>query len=225
ELQRRHWELQREAGISLIPSNDFSLYDHVLDTAVLVGAIPERFGWTGGPVPLDTYFAMARGRHGEDGGVPPLEMTKWFNTNYHYIVPELSPDQEFRLVGDKPLQAFHEALKIGIKTKPVLVGPVTFLRLSKVRAAGREEGQVRKAQVGEDQAREPRPRGARVRSHQPHAPPNEDAPRGAQTQRLACGYAYRQRAGPARQGEGCLGGTPLALLGRLLPVYEQLLRR
>lgn len=251
ELQRRHWELQREAGISLIPSNDFSLYDHVLDTAVLVGAIPERFGWTGGPVPLDTYFAMARGRHGEDGGVPPLEMTKWFNTNYHYIVPELSPDQEFRLVGDKPLQAFHEALKIGIKTKPVLVGPVTFLRLSKVRAAGREEAQVRKPQVGGDQAREAETReaevradltreaqyrgaqaretetrGARVRSEQTQGAHNLDGTNlKARIHGAAQGQARAHAPGSARQGEGRLVSAPLELLDRLLPVYEELLRR
>src|SRR5690606_33027737 len=106
ELRRRNWQLQKEAGIDLIPSNDFSLYDHVLDMAALVGAIPERYGWTGGPVPLSVYFAMARGRDGAGGGVPAMEMTKWFDTNYHYIVPELSHDQAFQLTSDQPVRYF-----------------------------------------------------------------------------------------------------------------------
>lgn len=143
ELQRHNWKLQQEAGIFLIPSNDFSLYDHVLDAAVLVGAIPDRFGWRGGPVSLDTYFAMARGGRGDSAGAPAMEMTKWFNTNYHYIVPELAPDQAFRLTGEKPVEAFQEALKIGIKTKPVLLGPVTFLSLSKLRGVREHAAQIR----------------------------------------------------------------------------------
>ncbi|MGH9231860.1 MAG: 5-methyltetrahydropteroyltriglutamate--homocysteine S-methyltransferase, partial [Acidimicrobiales bacterium] len=130
------WRTQRAAGIDSIPSNDFSLYDQVLDTCCLVGAVPERFGWQGGPVDLDTYFAMARGTEREGTAVPPLEMTKWFDTNYHYLVPELGPDSEFRLASTKPVDELVEARDLGIGTRPVLVGPVTFLRL----ATGTEPG-------------------------------------------------------------------------------------
>ncbi len=134
-LRRRNWELQKALGIDLIPSNDFSLYDHVLDACVLVGAVPERFGWAGGPVSLDTYFAMARGSRAPIGGKPAaaMEMTKWFDTNYHYLVPELHPGQMFRLASAKPLVEFTEARNLGINTIPVLLGPITFLLLGKVR--------------------------------------------------------------------------------------------
>ena len=130
------WQTQRSAGIESIPSNDFSLYDQVLDTCCLVGAIPERFGWTGDTVDLETYFAMARGTERDGAAVPPLEMTKWFDTNYHYLVPELGPDTRFRRASDKPVAELTEALALGITTRPVLVGPVTFLLL----AAGTEPG-------------------------------------------------------------------------------------
>ncbi len=138
-LRADNWRLQAEKGVTRIPSNDFSLYDHVLDTAVMVGAIPQRYGWTGGEVPLDTYFAMARGSEGDAGCGHPghvhstsaLEMTKWFDTNYHYMVPELAPDQEFVLATTKPVDHFLEAKALGIHTRPVVLGPVTFLRLAK----------------------------------------------------------------------------------------------
>lgn len=138
-LRADNWRLQAEKGVTRIPSNDFSLYDHVLDTAVMVGAIPQRYGWTGGEVPLDTYFAMARGSQGDAGCGHPghvhstsaLEMTKWFDTNYHYMVPELAPDQEFVLATTKPVDHFLEAKALGIHTRPVVLGPVTFLRLAK----------------------------------------------------------------------------------------------
>ena len=97
------WRTQRAAGIDSIPSNDFSLYDQMLDTCSLVGAVPERFGWSGGRVDLDTYFAMARGTEREGTAVPPLEMTKWFDTNYHYLVPELGPETQFCVASDKPV--------------------------------------------------------------------------------------------------------------------------
>ncbi|MFC3072204.1 5-methyltetrahydropteroyltriglutamate--homocysteine S-methyltransferase [Shinella pollutisoli] len=143
-LRAENWRLQREKGIDVIPSNDFSLYDQVLDTAVMVGAVPAAYGWTGGPVDLDTYFAMARGatgagaacghaHHGGGHGVPALEMTKWFDTNYHYLVPELSADLTFALTENRPLEAFLEARALGIHTRPVLLGPVTFLKLGKTR--------------------------------------------------------------------------------------------
>ena len=130
-LRRRHWQLQHEAGIEHIPSNDFSLYDHVLDTAVMVGAIPGRFHAGGKAIDLATYFAMARGGH----EVAPLEMTKWFDTNYHYLVPEFEPRLSFRLASTAAIDAFSEALALGIRTRPVLLGPVSFLLLGKSKAA------------------------------------------------------------------------------------------
>jgi 5-methyltetrahydropteroyltriglutamate--homocysteine methyltransferase len=140
-LRAENWRQQRDKGVTRIPSNDFSLYDHVLDTAVMVGAIPQRYGWTGGEVPLDTYFAMARGSQGDAGCGHPghvhstsaLEMTKWFDTNYHYMVPELAPEQQFVLATTKPVDHFLEAKELGIHTRPVILGPVTFLRLAKSR--------------------------------------------------------------------------------------------
>ena len=133
-LRRQHWTLQRALGIDHIPSNDFSLYDQVLDTAAMVGAVPARFGHEGGHVDLDTYFAMARGRD----DAPAMEMTKWFDTNYHYIVPELEPGQTFTLSSTKPIDEFLEAKALGITTRPVLLGPVSFLFLGKSRTEGFE---------------------------------------------------------------------------------------
>jgi 5-methyltetrahydropteroyltriglutamate--homocysteine methyltransferase len=144
ELRRLSWQQQKEAGIDLIPAGDFSFYDHVLDTAAMVGAVPERFEWKGPLVDLPTYFAMARGNAGggqlpdtgsESGnspGIHAMEMTKWFDTNYHYIVPEFHTGQKFSLSSTKVLDEFREALSLGIKTKPVLLGPCTFLRLGKI---------------------------------------------------------------------------------------------
>src|SRR5712691_6735541 len=134
ELRAAHWRLQREAGLDLVPVNDFSYYDRVLDTCALVGAVPERYGWSGGTVDLDTYFAMARGSQGRGRDVTAMEMTKWFDTNYHYIVPEFAPGQQFTLSATKPVDEFREARALGIAAKPVLVGPVTFLLLGKTRA-------------------------------------------------------------------------------------------
>ncbi|WP_307282975.1 5-methyltetrahydropteroyltriglutamate--homocysteine S-methyltransferase [Labrys wisconsinensis] len=143
-LRAANWIEQRDRGITAIPSNDFSFYDQVLDTAVMVGAIPPRYGWSGGAVPLDIYFAMARGSQGdvaadcghthhghEHHGVTALEMTKWFDTNYHYMVPELSAGQAFSLTSTKPVEEFLEAKALGVHTRPVLVGPLTFLKLGK----------------------------------------------------------------------------------------------
>ena len=144
-LRRMHWLQQKEAGIDLIPSNDFSFYDHVLDTAVMVGAVPERFGWKGPRIDLPTYFAMARGKSPEPEsvdcgcnhtGVHAMEMTKWFDTNYHYIVPEFRERQKFSLASTKVVDEFQEAFSLGIKTKPVLLGPVTFLKLGKTHGKG-----------------------------------------------------------------------------------------
>jgi 5-methyltetrahydropteroyltriglutamate--homocysteine methyltransferase len=123
-LRRETWETLRDAGLSGIPSNTFSLYDHVLDTAVLFNAIPDRFAGLDG---LDAYFAMARGTD----GIVPLELTKWFDTNYHYLVPEVGPGTRLRLAGDKPVREYLEAQSQGIQTRPVLLGPLSFLLLSK----------------------------------------------------------------------------------------------
>jgi 5-methyltetrahydropteroyltriglutamate--homocysteine methyltransferase len=139
-IRVENWKLMQDAGIDLIPSNDFSYYDQVLDTIALVGAVPERYGWSGGQVDLDTYFAMARGRQTDDVDVTAMEMTKWFNTNYHYLVPELGPDTTFSLSSSKPFDEHAEAMEeVGIDTVPVLIGPVSFLLLSKP-ADGVDEG-------------------------------------------------------------------------------------
>ena len=146
-LRAANWARQRARGITVIPSNDFSVYDHVLDTSVMIGAISDIYGWRGGKVSLDTYFAMARGSqgasdHAECGhahhgaGAPAQEMTKWFDTNYHYMVPEFSPDQAFALSSLKPLDEYLEAKSLGYQTRPVLLGPVTYLKLGKSKDAG-----------------------------------------------------------------------------------------
>jgi 5-methyltetrahydropteroyltriglutamate--homocysteine methyltransferase len=145
-LRAANWARQKALGITVIPSNDFSLYDHVLDTSIMVGAIPENYGWTGGPVLLATYFAMARGAshktgahdHSSEGDTccaAAQEMTKWFDTNYHYMVPEFSRRQEFVLSSLKPIDEYREARALGHQTRPVLLGPVTYLRLGKSRGA------------------------------------------------------------------------------------------
>ncbi|MGH9163456.1 MAG: 5-methyltetrahydropteroyltriglutamate--homocysteine S-methyltransferase, partial [Vicinamibacteraceae bacterium] len=132
DLRRRHWTAMRDAGLDQLPCNDFSLYDHVLDTTVAVGAVPARFAAIDDP--LARYFAMARGLQDRDAGVdlPALEMTKWFDTNYHYIVPELAADQTFALDASKLLAELDEARALGIAPRPVVLGPVTFLHLSKL---------------------------------------------------------------------------------------------
>ncbi|WP_369726395.1 5-methyltetrahydropteroyltriglutamate--homocysteine S-methyltransferase [Bradyrhizobium sp. LLZ17] len=135
-LRAANWARQKSRGATVIPSNDFSLYDHVLDTSLMVGAIPDVYGWTEGPVSLKTYFTMARGAqdggHAQHGpGVAAQEMTKWFDTNYHYMVPEFHQDQIFKYVSRKPIEEYEEARSLGYQTRPVLVGPVTFLKLGK----------------------------------------------------------------------------------------------
>jgi len=129
-LRHRHWQLQHAAGADTVPCNDFSLYDHVLDTAFLFDAIPRRYRGLCDSDPLQGYFAMARGHQSGDIDLPALEMTKWFDTNYHYLVPELEAGQAFRLRGDKPVAEFLEATAAGAKARPVLLGPVSFLLLS-----------------------------------------------------------------------------------------------
>ncbi|MDD6000548.1 MAG: 5-methyltetrahydropteroyltriglutamate--homocysteine S-methyltransferase [Lachnospiraceae bacterium] len=128
ELRKTHWKTQKNAGIDYISSNDFSFYDITLDTAVLLGIVPERYRKLG-LSPLDTYFAMARGYQGESGDVKALAMKKWFNTNYHYIVPEVEDDMTIALSGDKLITEYEEAKALGIETKPVVIGPYTMLKL------------------------------------------------------------------------------------------------
>ena len=123
-LKKRHWSYQKDAGIEYISSNDFSLYDNMLDTSVLFGVIPERFA---GLCDEELYFAMARGNK----EATACEMTKWFNTNYHYIVPELSKNTPFKLNADKLINEYKEAKAAGVKTKINLIGPITYLGLSK----------------------------------------------------------------------------------------------
>ncbi|MFF8581828.1 5-methyltetrahydropteroyltriglutamate--homocysteine S-methyltransferase [Streptomyces albidoflavus] len=127
ELRRANWAQLAEAGIDEVPTGDFSYYDHVLDTSVMVGAVPPRHRAAVDADPLDGYFAMARGNQ----DVAPLEMTKWFDTNYHYLVPELGPDTVFTADSAKQVAELTEALALGHTARPVLVGPVTYLLLAK----------------------------------------------------------------------------------------------
>ncbi len=129
-LRAKHWNIQKEAGIDLIPSNDFSLYDQMLDTAVLFNVVPSRYRNLG-LNDTDTFFAIARGYQGEKGDVTAQPMKKWFTTNYHYLVPEITEETEIKLVGTKPFDEFEEAKAQGIITKPVLIGPYTFLKLAR----------------------------------------------------------------------------------------------
>ena len=130
ELRSTHWQLQQENGISLIPVNDFSFYDNMLDTAVLLNAVPERYRALS-LSPLDTYFAMARGYQGEHGDVKAFAMKKWFNTNYHYMVPEIEDTTKICLAGEKPFAEYAEAKALGVPAKLVLIGPFTFLKLAR----------------------------------------------------------------------------------------------
>jgi 5-methyltetrahydropteroyltriglutamate--homocysteine methyltransferase len=126
-LRKEHWQLQVDAGIGTPPSNDFSLYDHVLDMAITVGAIPSRFRNSETQIDLSTYFAMARGAR----DTPALEMTKWFDTNYHYVVPEFEPGHQYSLRSAKVIDEYREAKALGIETRPVVLGPVSFVLLGK----------------------------------------------------------------------------------------------
>lgn len=129
DLRARNWAAQKEAGITRIPSNDFSFYDQVLDTTAMLGAVPPRFA---GLADLDAYFAMARG----NDAAPAMEMTKWFDTNYHFIVPEFTDGMTFHLASDVAVRRFLEAKKQGVETRPVLLGPLTWLALGKAKAEG-----------------------------------------------------------------------------------------
>jgi len=139
-IRENNWRTQKEAGIDLIPSNDFSFYDQVLDLSLTVGAIPARYNSLldklDSNYSLDLYFAIARGFQENGIDVTASEMTKWFDTNYHYIVPEFTKDQTFKLSSQKFLNEYNEAKALGIETKPVIIGPITFLLLGKEKEAG-----------------------------------------------------------------------------------------
>jgi len=130
-LRLEHWKLQKDAGVDIIPSNDFAYYDQVLDHIQMFNAIPERYSKHKLST-LDEYFAMGRG-HQKDGiDVPSLEMVKWFDSNYHYVKPTFQDNQSFKLSEDpKPVRHFLEAKEAGIVTRPVILGPVSFLHLGK----------------------------------------------------------------------------------------------
>jgi 5-methyltetrahydropteroyltriglutamate--homocysteine methyltransferase len=132
DLRLRHWRLQRAAGLDGIPCNDFSLYDQMLDMSCLLGCVPQRFCWQSDTVDLYTYFAMARGSK----VAAAMEMTKWFDTNYHYIVPEFEEEQRFRIGSTKLFDEVAEAREAGIEPTPVLIGPMTYLLLGKAKYPG-----------------------------------------------------------------------------------------
>src|SRR5665647_1277320 len=138
-IKQKNWLIQRDLGIDLIPSNDFSFYDHVLDLAFAIDAIPKRYAHlprNSDQSELDLYFAMARGYQAGETDITAMEMTKWFDTNYHYIVPEFHKNQKFWLTNLKLIDEFLEAKQLGIITKPVLLGPVSFLLLGKEKEPG-----------------------------------------------------------------------------------------
>jgi 5-methyltetrahydropteroyltriglutamate--homocysteine methyltransferase len=138
-IRQENWQLQKKAGIDLIPSNDFSFYDQVLDMSLTVGAIPERYHdviLNKNNSEIDLYFAMARGYQKEGLDITAMEMTKWFDTNYHYIVPEFKKNQEFKLFSNKIVDEFYETKQLGIITKPVIIGPVSYLLLGKEKEQG-----------------------------------------------------------------------------------------
>ncbi|NLB60371.1 MAG: 5-methyltetrahydropteroyltriglutamate--homocysteine S-methyltransferase [Lentisphaerae bacterium] len=138
-LRRLHWRVQQASGIDLIASNDFSFYDNMLDTAFLLNLVPERYRALQLSA-LDTYFAAAKGYQGPKGDVKALALQKWFNTNYHYLVPEIDDTSEVKLVGTKPFDEFSEARQQGFATKPVIIGPFTFMKMA--RFTGRAPGFV-----------------------------------------------------------------------------------
>lgn len=134
-IRKENWGIQKDNGIDLIPSNDFSFYDQVLDMSMMVGAIPARYASLKSDK-LELYFAMARGIQKGNKDVIAMEMTKWFDSNYHYIVPEFVKDQTFSLFDTKALDEYKEAKQLGIQTKPVIIGPVTYLLLGKEKEQG-----------------------------------------------------------------------------------------
>ena len=134
EIRLRHWKMQQDAGIDGIPVNDFSFYDQMLDMTALLGLVPKRYGWSGDTVDLETYFAMARGLQKDGKDVVAMEMTKWFDTNYHYIVPEFEEGMTPKISSSKIFDEYQEAKDAGIPAHPVLIGPATYTYLGKVRS-------------------------------------------------------------------------------------------
>ncbi|GKX64495.1 5-methyltetrahydropteroyltriglutamate--homocysteine methyltransferase [Pragia fontium] len=133
ELRARHWQQQRDAGVDLLPVGDFAWYDHVLATSLLLGNVPERHRNEDGNIDIDTLFRIGRGRAPTGKPTVAAEMTKWFNTNYHYMVPEFTRGQNFQLAWQQLFDEVDEALALGHKVKPVLLGPLTYLWLGKVK--------------------------------------------------------------------------------------------
>lgn len=131
QLRRRHWQQQQAAGLDFVSVGDFSWYDQVLDTTALLGAVPGRFGATDSDVSLDTYFRMARGRAPSGQPAAACTLTKWFDTNYHYLVPEVTADQRFRLASQILFEQVEDAQALGHNVKPVLLGPITWLWLAR----------------------------------------------------------------------------------------------
>lgn len=134
ELRAANWKLQKDAGLAHVPSNDFSFYDQILDLICTLGLVPSRYKWDGQDIDLDTYFAMARGRQQGGVDVTAMEMSKWFDTNYHYIVPEFEDGMSPKLSSTKIFDQYQEAKDQGIETRPVLVGPLTFVQIGKAQS-------------------------------------------------------------------------------------------
>ncbi|HEY1202326.1 MAG TPA: 5-methyltetrahydropteroyltriglutamate--homocysteine S-methyltransferase, partial [Niastella sp.] len=131
KIREENWLLQKQAGIEMIPCNDFAFYDQVLDASLLFGAVPQRYTPVATDIKdnteIDLYFAMARGYQQNGLDITAMEMTKWFDTNYHYIVPEFTANQQFRLISDKLFNEFNECKRVtGTTPKPVLIGPITY---------------------------------------------------------------------------------------------------
>ena len=133
KIKKNNWQLQSKFKLDYIPSNDFSFYDQILDTICLVGAIPDIYQNNQEEIDLDTYFSMARGLQREAVDVPAMEMTKWYDTNYHYIVPEFTKEQNFKIASNKIFAEYLEAKNLGFETRPVLVGPITLLTIGKTK--------------------------------------------------------------------------------------------
>ena len=138
DIRKKNWSIQQEKGIDFISSNDFSFYDNLLDTAYAFNIVPKRYKELG-LSDIDTYFAMARGYQGEKGDVKALAMKKWFNTNYHYMVPEFDDGTEVKLAGTKALDEYSEAKALGIQTKTVIAGPFTLLKLTRFTGSTKAE--------------------------------------------------------------------------------------
>ena len=141
ELRKEHLTTQKNAGIEFISSNDFSFYDNTLDQAVLLNIVPKRYRELE-LSELEKYFAIARGYQSEKGNVKALAMKKWFNTNYHYIVPEVEDDTVIKLSADKLLNEYEEAKAVGIETKPVVIGAYTMLKLIRYTGSKKAEDYV-----------------------------------------------------------------------------------